>query len=272
MSRRYLSDQSSLTKRRGFFGLAWVILLAVYGLWACLPVSTPQVLPTQTQLPPSQTPTPTIVWFPPTATFTPFPTAAVTPTVDLLMGLGDVIFQDDFSEASAWNLVEDPGGSVALGKNELSIVIQKNKTYLYSIRAEPVFSDFYLEITASPTFCRDKDEYGVLVRVSPTLDYYRYSLSCDGYVRLDRLVNGSASSPQTWVWSASVPPGAPSSSVVGVWAVGSEMRFFVNRQYQFTVRDPLLSSGSVGIFARSASDKPVTVSFSNLIIYEVTGK
>jgi hypothetical protein len=69
--------------------------------------------------------------------------------------------------------------------------------------------------------------------------------------------------------SYAVPPGAPSSSRLGVWAVGNEMRFFVNNHYQFTISDPLLLSGSVGVFARSTIDWPLTVNFSDLVIYSV---
>jgi hypothetical protein len=184
-----------------------------------------------------------------------------------------VIFQDDFSDPQAWLLSTTQKGSVALGVSELTIAIaEKNeKAYLVSTRQEPAFSDFYMEITASPSLCRGKDEYGVLLRVASLADYYRFSLSCDGSVRMDRIYHGQASSPQTWLLSGAVPPGAPSSSRLGVWAVGPEMRFFVNDEYQFTVKDPLLSSGLLGVFARSASDMAVTVNFSELVVYMVTG-
>ncbi len=177
------------------------------------------------------------------------------------------MFQDDFTEPVAWSLSSSESGSVALGLNELTIAIGAEDTYLYSVRTDWVVTDFYLELTASPSMCRDLDEYGILLRVSPERDYYRFSLSCNGQVRLDRIYRSVASSPQPWILSGAVPPGAPSTSRLGVWAVGGEMRFFVNDRYQFTVRDPLLTSGGVGVFARSTVDWPVTVNFSNLEIY-----
>jgi len=132
-----------------------------------------------------------------------------------------------------------------------------------------VLRDFYLEITASPSLCRDADEYGLLLRASSLRDFYRFSLSCDGQVRLDRLVNGTASSPQPWTLSGAFPPGAPSISRLAIWAKEKEMRFFVNEEYQFTVSDPMLPSGSIGVFARSAGDNAVTINFSELIIREI---
>jgi hypothetical protein len=255
----------SLSGLRRVFCWAMTLLLA-----GCAPAATPAALPTDTPQPPMDTPTPTIVWFPPTATFTPYPTqATLAPTPDQRPGIGAVIFEDDFSEAGAWRLTSTPAGSVALGRQELTIVISGAKTYLVSIREQPIFTDFYLEITANPNLCSGMDEYGLLLRVSPELDAYRFSLSCDGSVRLDRLYQGQASSPVPWMPSGAVPPGAPSISRLGVWAVGAEMRFFVNDFYQFTVRDPLLPSGGLGVFARTDDDLPLTVNFSDLVVHEV---
>jgi hypothetical protein len=47
------------------------------------------------------------------------------------------------------------------------------------------------------------------------------------------------------------------------------MRFFVNDEYQFTINDPMLPSGSVGVFARSRGENAVTVNFSELVIREI---
>jgi hypothetical protein len=69
--------------------------------------------------------------------------------------------------------------------------------------------------------------------------------------------------------SASVPSAAPSSSRLGVWAVGKEMRFFVNDQHQFTITDKTLPSGAMGVFIRSRGENAVTVSFSDLIVYKI---
>lgn len=236
---------------------------------ACGAVQTPVGLPTTTQSPPTATVTPTIIWFPPTNTPTAFPTPVITPTPDMRPDLGPILFEDDFSDPKAWLLNQSSSGSMALGKNELTIAIGETDAYLFSTREQPTFTDFYLEITAEPTLCRDLDEYGVLIRVTPNVDYYRFSLSCNGQVRLDRVSQGQASSPQPWTPSGSVPPGAPSSSRIGISAIGSELSLFVNGHYQFSVNDPLLTSGGVGVFARSVNKMAVTVNFSNLVIYEV---
>ena len=249
------------------------MLLSMVGflLWACTvtPTTTPiPMLATDTS-PLAATITPTIVWFPPTEIPTPFPTPVVTPTEDMRPNTGDILFEDDFSSRTGWTLTHSQTGSVAYGKNELTIAIGETNAYLFSVREEPTFSDFYLEITAEPNLCKDLDEYGVLIRVTPTIDYYRFSLSCNGQIRLDRVSGGQASSPQPWILSGAVPPGAPSSSRLGISAEGEEMSFFVNGQYQFSIHDPRLTSGGVGVFARSTNNTAVTINFSDLIVYEI---
>ena len=213
--------------------------------------------------------TPTVVWFPPTETPTPNPTRVITPTEDLRPNTGDILFEDDFSTRTGWTLSHSQTGSVAYGKNELTIAIGETNAYLFSVHEQPIFSDFYLEITAEPNLCNDLDEYGVLIRVTPKIDYYRFSLSCNGQIRLDRVIGGQASSPQPWMLSGAVPPGAPSSSRLGISAEGEEMSFFVNGQYQFSIHDPSLTSGGVGVFARSTNNTAVTVNFSDLVVYEI---
>jgi len=66
--------------------------------------------------------------------------------------------------------------------------------------------------------------------------------------------------------SGAIPPGAPSTSRLAVWAKGKEMRFYANGEYLFTVSDRSLASGNLGVFIRSAGEDDVTVSFSDLII------
>ncbi len=248
-----------------------LLFYCLLGFLCCACVATPTAdpTPTATLISPTPTVTPTVIWFPPTATPTAFPTPVVTPTADMRPSTGKILLEDDFSDPTAWTLGQSNLGSVALGVNELTIAIGESPAYLFSVREAPVFTNFYLEIMAEPNLCRDQDEYGVLIRASPKLDYYRFSLSCIGQVRLDRVIGGQASSPQPWMMSGSVPPGAPSSSRIGISAQGDQMDFFVNGEYQFTIHDPMLTSGGVGVFARSTTNMAVTVNFSDLIVYEL---
>ena len=247
----------------------FICVFAVIILVSC--TSPTQIPPTATStLAPSETPSPTVIWFPPTPTKTPVEKAEPTATLELRPGVGNIIFEDNFnSDSSAWLIGQNANGTTAIGVNEITIAIIQPRAYISSIRSEPTVSDFYAEITASPRLCVGLDEYGLLFRVRSTGDFYRYSLSCNGQVRLDRIVGGTAGSPQPWLISATVPRGAPSKTRLGVWARGSDLRFFVNDEYQFAVIDSYHDIGNLGVFARSAGENAVTVSFSELKIYQM---
>lgn len=225
---------------------------------------------TPTRLPPTAVPTATPVWFPPTATFTPLPTTTPggIPTVNAPPRFGDVVFEDDFQKPERWTAGSGPSGQVAFGSAELSLAARGGRGYQYSLRQETALDNFYLEITASPSICRGGDEYGVLLRVASTQDFFRFGLTCRGEARLDRLLGGQPSSPHPPELSGAAPPGAPSRVKLGVWAFGKELRFYANDQFLFAVSDGSLPSGGIGVFVRSVTDEAVTVNFSNLVVYE----
>jgi hypothetical protein len=242
--------------------------LLLFSLSGCLvvPQPTETILPSPSPLPThTEIPTSTVVWFPPTVTYTPFPTSTFAPpTPEQRLGLGDIIFEDDFTDATIWALSRTQNTSAALGKGVLTLAIQETKAYVSSTRNQPVLGNFYAEVTITPSLCRGQDEYGLLIRQASSGDFYRFSLSCEGEVRLDRVLAGQASTPYPWE-----PGGSFGVARLGVWAVGKEMRFFVNDLYQFTYTDPSISSGLIGVFARSTGNNAVTVNFSNLVVREV---
>ena len=139
---------------------------------------------------------------------------------------------------------------------------------MVSLRSEPLLTSFYAEISAHTALCKGGDSYGLLFRANNTASY-RYALACDGTVRLERMSLSRARVIQEATPSGDVPPGSPGDVRLGVWAVGSEMRFFLNGRHQFTVSDVNLGIGSIGVFAQSASDTAMTVTFSDLIVQSV---
>ena len=249
-----------------------LLLILSVGLGACGPLAKPVVLPTSSSTPalPTTIPTPTIVWFPATPTYTPLPiiTRSVTPTLDLSPHYGALIHTDTFAEAGDWETGRRAGGSIALGKNELTLAASQPRLYLFSMFQGMVLGDFYLEITASPSLCRAGDEYGLLLRASDAQDFYRFGLLCSGQARLDRSTSEAVTSPRPPAFSGAVPRGAPSTSRLAVWALGKEMRFYANGAYLFSVSDPTTLSGGIGLFVRAVGDTPITVNFSDLAIYE----
>src|SRR5688500_1384071 len=234
-------------------------------LVACLPLeATP---PTATPVPTNTLPpTPTIVWFPPSATPTllAFPTYTAMP--EMSPGIGSVTLSDDFSNDSTWDTGVSNRGSAAISRNRLTLAAEPG-AYLESLRRELTLGNFYAEITARPSLCRGDDTYGILVR-GIGLNYYRFILSCNSQVSSERVNAGVKLSIHEPVTSGDAPPGAPGEVRIGVWAVGSDIRLFLNGRYQFSINDKSFPSGALGVFVRSA-DNPMSVTFSDLTIYEV---
>jgi hypothetical protein len=249
-------------------GLAVQIILLT--LSACSAMDSLMATPTPIILTQTPPPTSTRIWFPPSATSTLELVSAndlSTPTPNLQPILGDVLLEDNFSDESLWDIASSNQASAAMDKNRLTLSAQSG-VYMISLRHELILTDYYAEITAKPGLCKGEDHYGLLIRATVGT-YYRFVLACDGTARIERYANGNKLILQKPEPSGDVPPGAPGQVRIGVWALGKEMRLFLNDRYQFSIIDPSFPSGTIGVFARSVGETPVVVSFEDLMIYEI---
>lgn len=235
-------------------------------LSACLPLDATLPTVTATQPADAATQTPTIVWFPASATPTRLAVPTYTGTPEMGPGIGRLILRDDFSEERVWDTAVSDNGSAAISRDHLTLTVQPG-FYLSSMRREMPLSDFYAEISAHPSLCRADDNYGVLVRGIGS-SFYRFVLTCNRQVHAERVNGGTKLIIHEPVPSGDAP-GAPGEVRIGVWAVGSELRLFLNGRYQFSVSDPSFSTGAFGVYVRSTAENPVTVSFSDLEVREV---
>jgi hypothetical protein len=234
-----------------------------------LSCATPnQALPTAI-LSPTETPPPTqtIVWFPPSATATLRADSTYTATAEMHPGVGALILKDDFSDFASWDTAASDQGSAAISRNRLTIVVQPG-IYLASKRHDLAVGNFFAEITARTSLCRGEDNYGLIVRAAGN-SYYRFALTCNGTAFVERIKTGTRLVIFEPVASGDAPPGAPGEVRIGIWAVNAEMRLFLNGRFQFSINDRSFPNGEFGVYARSAGDTPVTVTFSDLTVYDV---
>ncbi|MGD0611210.1 MAG: hypothetical protein ABSB41_06805 [Anaerolineales bacterium] len=242
----------------------------VLGMTACSGLILPA---TDTPTPPlpSPTETATIIWFPPTITPTVFPTNTFGPTQEPPTGIGSLIFTDAFDQPALWNTAISASASAVEESNRLILSLSgPGPSQILSLRSEPVLGNFYAEATASLQLCLAADSYGVLFRASPGGNYYRLVLNCKGQMRLERVRSNQAEPLGDWLSSGDIPTGAPADVKFGIWAVGGNLRFFLNDRFQFSAKDPLLSSGTLGFFIKANGLTPVTVDFLNLSVYSVS--
>lgn len=245
------------------------LLLATTSLISCTIVDVYLATPTPIILTETPLPTATRIWFPASATPTPQPFSLTekSPTPEMRPDIGDILLEDDFSDATLWDIASSNQASANISNNRL-ILSAQSQVLMLSLRHDLILTDFYAELTAQPSLCKGEDNYGLLIRAT-SATYYRFVLACNGTTRVERITNGARLILQQPVQSGDVPPGAPGNVRMGVWAVGKEMRFFLNGRFQFSIIDPSFPSGTIGVFARSVGDTPVIVSFSDLVIQEV---
>ena len=203
------------------------------------PVPTPTLTPTAGINP---TPTATIIWFPSTETPTTLPLQPATPTAENRPGVGDLLFSDSFNQPAFWSAGTSAQASAMLTNGRLVLSItEPGPLAIASLRDQPSAGDFYAEATANISLCSSKDQYGMLFRASGDGDYYRFVLNCNGQERLERVRGGVTYPLLGWLSSNDIPNGAPAQIKLGVWAVGREIRLFLNNTFQFSMTDPVFS-------------------------------
>jgi hypothetical protein len=181
-------------------------------------------------------------------------------------GIGAVTLSDNFSDDSLWDTAVSDQGSAAIKKNRLSLSVQPG-VYLVSMRHDLTVSDFYAELTARPSLCRGDDSYGIIFRRAGQ-SFYRFTLSCNGQIFAERIRGGVKLQIQEPLLSGDAPR-PPAEARIGIWAVGGEMRLFLNGRFQFSVNEGTFPSGEFGVFARSAGNDPVSVTFADFKVYTV---
>lgn len=231
-----------------------------------VPSATPT--PTATVTP---TPTATIVWFPPTETPTALPIQPATPTQDYLPGVGALLFSDSFDNPALWDTASSADAGAIVTNHQLVLSITgSGPLSIASRRDQPAVGDFFAQVTVKISLCTGSDQYGMIFRAADSANFYRFALTCNRQERLDRVRGGVTYPLVGWMVSNDVPLGVPAQVTLGVWAVGSEMRFFLNNAFQFSLIDPVFSNGTFGFFDYASGKSPVTISFSDLAVYSAS--
>jgi hypothetical protein len=233
-------------------------------------IVTPAAFIIQDTATPSLTPTATQVWFPPTFTPSPLPQPNFTPTPDLRPDIGEVLLEDNFTDADPWTTSSGTQTTINIDDGEIHLSLNDDHEVLLAMRNAPVLDNFYAEITASPSLCRGEDEYGFVLRAGDH-GLYRFALTCDGRAKVDRLLGKSSLTRQAgWLVNPVVPSVIPASVRLAVWAHGSQVHLFVNDVYLFSVNDTVLWKGTVGVFVHTSGDDDVSVNFSDLKVWALT--
>jgi hypothetical protein len=209
------------------------------------------------------------LWFPPTDTPAVAMALSPEPTPEQKPRVGELLVIDDMTSTAHWNAAASGQAAVTVSQRGLTVSAGPSQPPVVSLHRSAVFDNMYIEITARPSLCREKDVYGLVFRAPNEVAYYRYAAICDGTVAAERISLGGPRVLQVPTATSDVPVGAPGEVKLGVWALGSELRFFLNDRYQFTVEDSNYVVGGLGVFAEARGETPVVVTFSGLRVYRL---
>lgn len=260
----------SPSKMRRWIGLFALIVCMISG---CSPLkierlddatATEAKIQTST---PAPTLTPSVVWFPPTATPLPLFTPTAVPTEDRLNDLGGELLTDAFSSKMGWQTMRRTDGNITLSDTGmLTFSLPGSDATLTTFASKMAFyQDYYLSVDVTLSFCTyNEDAYGLLFRVIDSDNYARLWINCMGQTRIERRIGGKLTPLNDWTANGKIRPGAPQKFTLGLRADGSTIELYLNGAYQLEIEDPAPESGSVGFAARTSGMTPLTVSFSNL--------
>ena len=248
-----------------FAPFARILLLAgAVALSGC--ASVPPASPTSTPEP-QPTPTATFV-FPtliPTATVTAVPSSTMPPA--LVAGAGPLLFQAAFSPDEGWRLSSDADGGASLSGGSLVIAVSRPNASRYVLAPGPPAVDFRLEAEVRAGLCGAADEVGILFRVGPLEEHYRLTLTCQGQVRVTRVLSNGAAVLAGPADAPSAIPGSPAVNRLRILARGDDFTFYINDVEVLRADDPYLLAGGYGFFVRSASQGQTTAALTALSVY-----
>jgi hypothetical protein len=183
--------------------------------------------------------------------------------------LGDLVLSDDFDTPGAWQTYRSATGSAAYEQRQLTLAVNAAKGYLTSLRDAPEVSNAYIEVVLQPNLCQGQDTFGLLLRATNEFNAYRWVITCQGQMRLERLQSGRSLPLSDWIELGEIQVNPLVETHLAAWLYQDRLRLFVNGFEELSLRDPVFASGRIGVFARAAGDSALSVSFRRLRIYAI---
>jgi len=185
----------------------------------------------------------------------------------LLAGCGDsapLPWMDDFSDpTSGWQTESDATAEVEYRDGVMRLRILSPNRLAWAF-ADQKLTDFRLTVDATQVAGPDDNAYGVLVRVQDPEHFYRFSISGDGYYRVDKYEDGTWEIlGGDWAASKAIHTG-PATNSLAVTCEGATMSFAVNGSRLIQVEDGAYRRGDIGLYAGTFFEPGVEIHFDNL--------
>ncbi|MBN1953446.1 MAG: hypothetical protein JW900_00210 [Anaerolineae bacterium] len=176
---------------------------------------------------------------------------------------GDVSWNEDFASPGAWQVESDATAQVGVQDGVLRVYVIVPNQLAWATASQDL-RDFHLTVEATQVAGPDDNEYGVLLRMEDSDNFYRFSISGDGYFLVSKFVDGT---PEllggNWTPTEAIRQGQ-ATNVIEVTAQGSALILVVNGQELARVEDRQFSHGNVGLYAGTFYQGGVEIHFDNL--------
>jgi len=182
-------------------------------------------------------------------------------------GESDLPWNDDFSDPSTWQGESDATAQVGVQDGVMRVYVAVPDQLAWAVAGRDL-RDFHLTVEATQSAGPDDNEYGVLVRMQDHSNFYRFSISGDGYYLVSKFVDGRAEFlGSNWAPSEIIHRGQ-ATNVLEIICQGPEMIFVVNGEELARVEDGQFTHGDVGLYAGTFYEGGVDVHFDNLMVVE----
>lgn len=240
-----------------------------------IPVPPDNITATET-LPNTSTPLPTRTSLPnnpltvtQTSTLAPIIPGTALPSLaadDPKAGLGDPDFSDDFVDGSNWFVGNDEHVNIEIHDNQLSMTaLNADKYEAMRLSTQPIIDDFYMEVTTTTGECSGSDRYGLIFRAPgfTPIQGYLFGFTCDGMFSL-RIFDGvNFTAIIQWTRSEIILAGSNQTNLIGISAVGQELKLYANGKPLLELQDDRFSSGYFGLFISAYSTPGFRTSYSD---------
>ncbi len=207
-------------------------------------------------------PTPWPTAAPPPATSTPRPTSTLAPA------LGDILWQDDFSDpASGWEVGDYDTGSVGYKNGAYFVSSHGEADTMWGV-ANQSFANIAIKVDATQVSApaNNNNDYGVICRWQGDSNGGYYLLvSGDGNYAILRAIGGNFEPLVDWTASDIIRQGNATNHIRAV-CDGDYLALFVNGELLTETHDATFGQGDIAFTATSYENEPTEIHFDNLTV------
>ena len=202
------------------------------------------------------------------------PTAAQAQTDDATVRVGEVqsLYAAErlpfYTDDGTWDVEEGDGVVRAVAAGAYRLRVEPEDTLAWS-STQLAAADFYLEAATLHVAGPVNNEFGVLFRYQDDDNFYSFSISSDGYYRLDRKLAGEWSPLVAWTESSAINTGEGSFNMLGLLAEGAQISLLVNENLLTSLVDDTYAEGGIAPTVGSYDEGGVEIAYDDLTVWRI---